>query len=303
MMKSSVPSSTNDGSRDYEVHLNWTNFDKEPGIPGLCNIAVSRRGEVYVLSRSEPCVRIFDAQGQEVDSWTHRLMQPPPHANGFGSAHGIYVSDEEHLYITTWDYHQVLKFTREGKLLLELGTHGKARWAAPFNHPTDVTLSSDNEIYVSDGYGNARIHRFTAEGELMQSWGGPGVGDGQFACPHAIVVTSDDRVIVADRDNDRLQVFGREGELLDIWYGYSKPMSLWTIDDDLFVADQTPRISRISLSTGKIAGAFRSISGLIPHGISGDIDGSLFVADMVPFSLITKYEAGIQADENSDELP
>ena len=291
MMKIAVPTKTTDGNTEYNVFLNWTNADPVAGIPDLCNLGVDRRGDVYVLSRSEPCVRIFNSRGEETGGWTHPLMQPPSNANGFGSAHAMHVSEDDHIYITTWDYHQVLKFTREGELVLELGTHGKPRWAAPFNHPTDVTLAADGEIYVSDGYGNARVHRFTHDGELLQSWGEPGAGDGEFACPHSVVVTADNRVIVADRDNNRLQVFDRKGQLLDIWYGFPKPMSVWSSGDDLFVADQTPRIARVSLTTGRIVGAFRSVSGLIPHGISGTADGSLFVADILPYPSITKYEA------------
>ncbi len=107
------------------------------------------------------------------------------------------------------------------------GIGRRHRPLSPFNHPTAVAFAPDGTIYVSDGYANHKIHRFTPEGMLLGSWGELGDGPGQFMNPHAVWVMPDGRVVVVDRENDRLQVFGPEGQFLDIWTGFVKPLDIW----------------------------------------------------------------------------
>src|SRR6185369_3048668 len=119
----------------------------------------------------------------------------------------------------------------EGKLLLTLGTSGKPsdtgidgidyrtikRVGAPFHRPTNIALAADGSIYASDGYGNARVHKFAADGKLLFSWGEPGSGPGQFHVPHGIAVDPNGTVFVADRENSRIQLFTSEGKFLYAW--------------------------------------------------------------------------------------
>jgi sugar lactone lactonase YvrE len=100
------------------------------------------------------------------------------------------------------------------------------RGGPPFNRPTDVAIAPNGELYVSDGYGNARVHRFTADGKLIQSWGEPGSGPGQFMLPHGIWVAADGRVFVADRENDRIQIFSPSGEFLAQWTHVQRPTDI-----------------------------------------------------------------------------
>ncbi|MFH1005992.1 MAG: hypothetical protein V1800_00640, partial [Candidatus Latescibacterota bacterium] len=99
--------------------------------------------------------------------------------------------------------------------------------AGPFNRPTKVAVAPNGELYISDGYGNARIHRFSAAGELIQSWGEAGVGPGQFNLPHFVWVHTDGRVFVCDRENSRVQIFTLSGKPLDIWNIKGRPQSLF----------------------------------------------------------------------------
>jgi peptidylamidoglycolate lyase len=116
--------------------------------------------------------------------------------------------------------HQVYQFTAEGRLLLTLGEAGIAGAdPAHFNLPTDVAVLKDGSFYVSDGYKNTRVMKFTAQGKFVFEWGGKGAGQGEFHLPHGIAIDALGRVIVCDRENERLQVFDAAGRFLEIWQG------------------------------------------------------------------------------------
>jgi peptidylglycine monooxygenase len=138
---------------------------------------------------------------------------------------------------------------------------------------------------VSDGYANSKVHRFK-NGSMVKSWGAPGSERGQFMNPHAVWVLSDGRVIVVDRENDRLQVFTADGELIDIWGNFKQPLDIWgDADGILFVTDLIPSLSMLS-SDGKLLGRCRPVLNGA-HGVWGDADGNLFLAEPNP-SRITR---------------
>ena len=140
---------------------------------------------------------------------------------------------------------------------------------SPFNHPTDVAFCPQGTIYVSDGYANARVHRFSASGEPMTAWGTLGDGPGEFLNPHAIWVLPDGRVVVADRENNRLQVFSPDGDWLAIWTGFHKPLDIWgDAQGRLYVTDLVPSLSLLS-GDGKLLGRCRPVLNGA-HGIWGD---------------------------------
>lgn len=267
-----------DGKTHYSGLKHWAKVPDGVDFQRISQIAVDAEGRVYAVQRVAPAVLVFAPDGTLEHSWHHEKLP---------NVHGVAVSPDGHVFITSFDGHQVLKFTRRGDLVLEIGEFNNPTWQEPFNHPTDVAVAADGEIYVTDGYANARVHRFSADGKLIQSWGEQGTGPGQFNVPHALWITTDNRVVVLDRDNDRIQVFSRDGELLDIWTGFTRPMDIWgNAEDELFVSDQTPRILRLS-PQGKVVGIFRNLAPS-PHGLYGDRTGNLFVADLNPNS-VTKY--------------
>jgi hypothetical protein len=174
----------------------------------------------------------------------------------------------------------------------------------PFNQPTKAVEAADGDIYVTDGYANARVHRFRHDGTLVASWGHPGPLAGQFRVPHALTVTSDGAVIVCDRENERIQVFGPEGELRATWSDIQRPASVtngpdgghlvaelgwgvgmgsWTRGRILEPADA--RITRLDAS-GAVVGRWTRFGSedpvmfRSPHGLITDSTGNLYVCDL-----------------------
>ena len=134
-------------------------------------------------------------------------------------------------WIADRDAHQIVVFNLEGEPLLRIGERHVPRWMSPFNHPTRAAIAPDGEIYVADGYGNARIHRFSPEGEWRASFGELGRDPGEFMTPHSIIVDRENRLVVCDRENDRVQLFDRDGGWLAEWRGLCRPMDLCERDD------------------------------------------------------------------------
>jgi hypothetical protein len=164
--------------------------------------------------------------------------------------------------------HTVRKFTPEGEQLMVIGTPGVpsdtgydkekglpsiAHGGSPFNRPTNVALASNGELYVCDGYGNARVHRFTADGKLIQSWGEPGTGPGQFNLPHGIAIDAEGQVLVADRENDRIQFFSPDSEYLDQWTHVQRPTDI-VIDREglIYISSLWWRVGQHSFVNGPI---------------------------------------------------
>jgi DNA-binding beta-propeller fold protein YncE len=216
----------------YEVVDGWEQLPSGYAHRDVAGVAVDAEDRVFLICRGDHPIIIYDDKGRFVGSWgqgefTYRT-------------HGITVGPDNNLYCTDDGNHTVRKFTPDGKLLMTLGTmnspsdtgyDGKdtgtvSRAGAPFNRPTNLALGPKGDLYVSDGYGNCRVHRFSPTGELKQSWGAPGKGPGEFFIPHGIAVASDGRVFVCDRENDRIQIFSPDGEYLSEWTDTQRPTHL-----------------------------------------------------------------------------
>jgi DNA-binding beta-propeller fold protein YncE len=231
------------GALRFEADPAWQHRPADYGGAEVAAAAVDSRDRVYVFNRGPHPVVVFDRDGKRLRSWGEGLIT---------RAHGITIGPDDAVYCTDDFDHTVRKFTPDGELLLTLGTSGRPsdtgatsidfrtirHSGPPFHFPTNVALSASGEIYVSDGYGNARIHKFSPAGELLVSWGAPGTGPGEFRIPHGIAVAPDDRVVVADRENSRLQFFSPDGEFLEEWTGIARPCQV-TFDRDgaLYVAE------------------------------------------------------------------
>lgn len=222
-------------------------------------VAVDSRDRVYLMTRQDARVIVYERDGSFVASWGEGIFTP--------RTHGIAVGPDDMVYTVDDGDHTVRKFTPDGKQVMMIGTPGKStdtgydgkslasikRGGPPFNRPTDVTVAPDGEIYVCDGYGNARVHRFTAEGKLLQSWGEPGNGPGEFHLPHGIGVSPDNRVFVTDRENDRIQIFSREGQFLDMWTHVQRPTDIsFDKEGRMYVSELWWRAGQSSFTNGKI---------------------------------------------------
>jgi sugar lactone lactonase YvrE len=296
----------------YELVEGWEQLP--PGLrhADVAGVAVDSRDRVFIATRSDSRVIVYNRDGSFAASWGDGLFTP--------RTHGITVAPDDTIYVVDDGRHLVFHFTADGALL---GTIGHANIASntgyrgpsgglssithggpPFNRPTNLAIAGSGDLYVSDGYGNARVHRFTAEGELVASWGEPGTGPGQFNLPHGIAVTHDDRVIVADRENDRLQFFTLDGTYLDEWTDVQRPThialdqqgriyvsELWRRTEDQsrrlgwIPEDQHGRVS-VYDATGtvlaRLGGPDRCAAGnfIAPHGISVDSHGDLYVSEV-----------------------
>ncbi len=268
------------GDRRYAVHRKWAKLPKGESFGFLSDLAVDGEGRVHVAQRgTDRPVLVFGRNGELIGSWGEGALAEPHYINA-GKDGTMLVADR--------DAHQVLRFDKAGKLVQALGKRHWPSLDAPFNHPTAAAEAPDGEIYVADGYGNSSVHRFAADGSLIKTWGGQGSGPGAFTTPHAIAVDSRGRVLVGDRENNRVQVFDRAGKYLAEWGDFYHPMQIWIDDRDLvFVTDQIPRISLLTLD-GKLVGRCRgAINGA--HGLCGDADGNLYLSELPPQE-ITKLE-------------
>jgi DNA-binding beta-propeller fold protein YncE len=199
-------------------------------VPG---IAVDAKDHVYVFTRANPPVQVYDAQGKLLRAWGTKII---------GSAHHIKIDHEGNVWIADLDQHVARKFTPEGKLLLTLGTPGKAgRDKTHLFLPTDMAITPAGEIFVSDGYGNARVVHFDKEGKYVHEWGELGSAPGQFSIPHAIALDSKGRLYVADRNNVRVQVFDQKGKFLAQWTDLIVPWGFCiTPKDEIWVCGSSP---------------------------------------------------------------
>ncbi|MFN8522875.1 MAG: peptidyl-alpha-hydroxyglycine alpha-amidating lyase family protein [Chloroflexota bacterium] len=224
-----------EGSYRYEVADGWEHLPTGWHHGDVVDVATDSRDRVFVFNRSDHPVIVYDRDGRFLGSWGEGIFTRP---------HGITITRDDIVYCADDYDHTVRKFTLDGKLLQTLGTVAQPsdtgyseagpgnlrsikQAAGPFNRPTRASLASNGDLYISDGYGNARIHRFNAAGELIQSWGEPGEGPGQFNLPHSVWVHTDDTVWVCDRENDRVQIFSPTGELLRAWTNVVRPADLY----------------------------------------------------------------------------
>jgi DNA-binding beta-propeller fold protein YncE len=279
-------------------------------------VATDSQDRVFVFNRGEHPVIIYDRDGQFVGSWGEGLFTRP---------HGITIHDDV-VYCADDTDHTVRALTLDGQVLWTLGTLnqpsdtgyspvGRAnltsikRGGGPFNRPTRLAVAPNGDMYVSDGYGNARVHRFSADRQLIQSWGEPGTEPGQFNLPHSVWVHTDGRVFVCDRENDRVQIFSPSGELLSIWTDLTRPGDLW-IDSagHVFVGemawnlDETHMDGRPYTEARSAQMSVRDLEGNLltrwggddpcapgsfasPHGICLDSRGDLYVGEVTHTAL------------------
>jgi streptogramin lyase len=258
--------------RRYAIERNWGEQPVQFGRAMLSQIAVDSAGRLHAFRRGDPPVLVFGSDGA--------------FAYGYGEgriadSHGIYIDRDDRVFLADRDAHEIIAFTVDGKEVLHLGNRDLPQWELPFNHPTDVAIAADGEIYVSDGYGNARIHRFAPDGRYLGGWGEVGSGQGQFMTPHALWIDGQDRVLVVDRENDRIQLFAREGAWLDDWRGLCRPMDIFVDAAGVtYVTDQVPGLTAFAPDGRRLGRCRPSLNGA--HGIFGDAEGNLFLAEIQP---------------------
>ena len=217
----------------YKVDPHWPKKPKEFVWGHVPGVAVDADDNVYVFTRSEPPVQVYSSKGKLLRTWGN---------DNIDTAHHIKIDHDGNVWVADIGHHTVMKFTPKGKLLLTIGTKGVAgRDKTHLNKPTDMAIDSNGDVFVSDGYGNNRVVHFDKNGKYKKEWGELGHKPGQFSIPHAIAIDSKGHVFVADRNNVRIQVFDRKGELLDVWNNLIVPWGFAvTKNDELWVCGSSP---------------------------------------------------------------
>ena len=195
------------------------------------------------MRRADPRYVELDPSGKVLKAWGTGM---------FGELHGLHIDRQGNIWVTNTPYlvdatpelkargQRVLKFSREGKLLMTLGKAGVAGDGPDtFNQPSQVLVAPSGDIFVADGHGgasNGRIVKFSKEGTFIKAWGKPGKAQGEFNAPHALGMDSQGRLFVADRANQRMQIFDQDGQLLDIWTQFGGVSGLQINSDDTIYA-------------------------------------------------------------------
>ena len=294
----------------FEVLEGWEKLPGNYFHKDVDGVATDSRDRVYLLTRGDARVIIYERDGTFVASWGEDIFTP--------RTHGICIGPDDSVWTVDDGDHTVRKFTPNGKQLMVIGTPGAAsdtgydgktvqsikRGGPPFNRPTDAAVAPNGDLYVVDGYGNTRVHHFTASGKLIRSWGEPGTAPGQFNLPHAVFVLADGRVMVADRENDRIQFFSPEGKYLDQWTHVQRPTDIfvdrqglvyvselwWRVGQSSFVHgpikyDLPGRLSVLDLNGNVLVrwcSADRCAAGnfIAPHTLCVDSRGDLYVGEV-----------------------
>ena len=261
----------------------------------VSNIAEDSQGRIYVAHRGSSPLACFDRQGvflrsigdaHITKSINYDLNKTPPTPIGREFwLHGLHVDPWDNIWTTDLGRHVVLKFDPQGKLLLTLGCPDLSGEAFNrFNQPTSVVVGRSGNVYVADGYGNARIVKYSSDGRPIAAWGRKGSGPGEFQTPHCLALDEDENIYVAERMNSRVQVFDSEGKSLSLWPDLCRADAVIVRGHHVYVGTGYGRntIYRFTRDgrNREAVGAGEDAFGY-PHGIHIDAEGSIYVADPV----------------------
>jgi sugar lactone lactonase YvrE len=217
----------------YQVDPTWP---KRPGTitwGPMSGVAVDAEDNVWILARSEPPVQVYRPDGTLLRAWGEGLLETP---------HQLKLDRHGNVWLADSGSHVILHCTPQGKVIRTLGTRGEPGCDEHhFNRPADMVVTPAGDVFVADGYGNARIVHFNKHGRFVKSWGKLGTEAGEFSLPHAIALDSKGHLYVADRNNVRIQVFDQDGTFLDQWRNIIVPCAFWmTRNDELWVCGSSP---------------------------------------------------------------
>ena len=277
----------------YEVAEGWAKLP--PGYEFNADVAavgVDKHDNVYAFNRGKHPMCVFDREGNLLRTWGEGI---------YPRAHGVFMAPDDTIWLTDDGDHTVRQCTLDGKILLTIGVPGKpAPYMSgdPFHRCTHTAMSPQGDLYVSDGYGNSRVHKFSPNGKLLFSWGEPGTDPGQFNIAHNICCDPDGWVYVADRENHRVQVFDGNGKYETQWNNLHRPCGLYMpythnpvcyigeLSVNRLNANLGPRVSIVD-NQGKLLSRIGDpfagtapTSFIGPHGLAADSRGDLYVGEV-----------------------
>lgn len=275
------------GNHRYEVNEDWARLPDGWHAP-MAAVTVDSQDRVYGFNRGQRGVVVFDKQGNYLYDWGE---------TGFSFPHAIYADGQDNIWIVDRNDQQALKYTPQGELLMTIGEKGYrsdtgadpadfgssgytqvTRGGEPFNMPAGIAVAPSGDIFIADGYANARVHKFDADGALLKSWGEPGDGPGEFMLPHGACVDNRGNVLIADRENDRVQVFTQDGEFVAQWpTKLIGPAVVWQDADSVYyVAEHNGGYFSILNADGELLARWGDAKYRSCHGAAGDSEGSIY---------------------------
>lgn len=286
------------GTLSYEPQADWGRLPKEIELGEVVGVATDGDDNVYAFNRGPHPMIVFDSGGEFLTTWGEDTFKRP---------HGLQLSSAGGLFCTDEGDHTVRHCTLDGEVTLTLGQPGipsEYQSGEPFHRCTHTAESPEGDIYVTDGYGNARVHKYSRGGEYLFSWGRPGAAPGEFNLPHNIVCDTTGLVYVADRENHRIQIFDGDGRFRAEWHNLHRPSALclpgaapgvvYVTEIGPYLAanhgwpNLGPRVSVLNASDGKVLSRLsREPSAgtepgqlVSPHGIALDSQGDVYIADV-----------------------
>jgi DNA-binding beta-propeller fold protein YncE len=263
-------------AQSYRLDPSFPQLPKEIKLAEVSGITINSRGEVFIFHRGERPIIAMDKAGKFLRSF----------GEGIKSSHGLRCDSADNVWATDIVNHTVTQFAPDGKVLLTLGEKGFAgEDSKHFDKPTDIAFAPNGDFFVSDGYGNSRVVKFSKDGKFLLAWGKKGTGEGEFNTPHAIRLDSKGNLFVGDRENDRVQVFDQNGKFIRTFGGFA-PFGLFiTSNDTLFAADgRAHKVMKMTLE-GKVLDTIGKMGPepghfFLPHGITVDKDGAIYVTEI-----------------------
>ncbi len=283
------------GRFTYEVEVAWEKLPPGYSWREVAAVAVDSKDQVYVFNRGDHPMIVFDREGNFLRSWGEGVFTRP---------HGLTLGPGDILYCTDDGDHTVRQCTLDGEVLMTIGVPGQPagyQSGEPFHRCTDVAIDPrTGDLYVSDGYGNSRVHKFTPNGRLLFSWGQPGTDPGEFNIVHNIATDAEGYLYVADRENHRVQVFDPRGRFETQWVNLHRPCAIYVSQEQhVYIGELGsgmnvnrelpnigPRITVFNTSGDRLARIGHLGFGLevgqfvAPHGISLDSKGDIYVGEV-----------------------
>lgn len=301
----------NISTTNYELVNNWPELSKNYYLGQPTGIGIDKDDHIFVFHRagrkwSSPfpdspisnntILELDNESGKIINSWG---------ANAFIMPHGLTVDNQNNIWLTDVGLHQIFKFSHDGKLLMKLGVAKvSGNDSLHFNLPTDIAVADDGSFYVSDGYGNSRVVKFSSTGKYIKSWGTYGNKPGEFIIPHGIALDKNNTLYVADRQNNRVQLFDTNGnflkELKNDMQVEQTPSIAINSAGNLFAIDYDPALNKDSTVKGSTIYEFDSSLGTNHFGATGsaerttswfhdiaiDSKGYIYVGDIVNIKVL-----------------
>jgi DNA-binding beta-propeller fold protein YncE len=311
------------GERQYELVEGWAKLPDGWTWGQVAGLAIDSQDRVHVYTRGAHKYMVFDRAGNLLSDG----------GGDFDMAHSLHIDKEDSVFVLSHHSHFIRKFTKDGQEVLQLGTRNQpsdtgytkegrvpgSPWLSgnglpttngvghpgpPFHQPTDIAVAENGDLFVSDGYRNCRVHKFSADGTLLKSWGEVGhakelrnskEGPGLFHTPHGIWVQGG-KVYVCDRENNRIQIFTTDGDFLDMWTMIERPTDMYVDKDGVaYISELEDHVSIIDLASGNVIGRFGSERSNAPgkfwgpHCVWVDSQGDLNVGEVLEGQRVQKF--------------